>query len=98
MDAQAYLLERLGEISAALEIYVRELEASTQALIDAVLGGKIPPAKLAAVVKPKCSHSRLLGRERALHNHADLPPEVSSYRSQCTSSYIQRDAFQLLST
>lgn len=38
-DAHAYLLERLGDIAAAIKLYVRDIERCNAALIHAVLQG-----------------------------------------------------------
>ena len=40
-DAQAYLLERLGDVAAAIQLYVRDIEACNQALVAAVLQGQV---------------------------------------------------------
>ena len=48
-DAEAYLLERLGDVTAALCIYVGRLEAATSGLVDAVLSGQLPPSELTGI-------------------------------------------------
>ena len=48
-DAEAYLLERLGDVTAALRIYVGRLEAATSGLVDAVLSGRLPPSELIGI-------------------------------------------------
>ena len=40
-DAQAYLLERLGDIAAAIKLYVQDIERCNAALIQAVLLGDV---------------------------------------------------------
>ncbi|KAL3136710.1 hypothetical protein ABBQ38_005943 [Trebouxia sp. C0009 RCD-2024] len=40
-DAQAYLLERLGDIAAAIKLYVQDIERCDAALIQAVLQGQV---------------------------------------------------------
>ena len=40
-DAQAYLLERLGDIAAAIKLYVQDIERCNAALIQAVLQGDV---------------------------------------------------------
>ena len=42
-DAEAYLLERLGDVQAALELLCSEVEACTQQLVASVLQGGIMP-------------------------------------------------------
>eukprot|EP00884_Botryococcus_braunii_P022622 jgi/Botrbrau1/9043/Bobra.0376s0020.2 len=46
-DAEAYLLERLGDISAALAIHVSHVEAMAERLLSDVLEGTLPLAALA---------------------------------------------------
>ena len=40
-DAHAYLLERLGDIAAAIKLYVRDIERGNSALIQGVLQGDV---------------------------------------------------------
>lgn len=40
-DAHAYLLERLGDIAAAIKLYVQDIERCNAALIQAVLQGDV---------------------------------------------------------
>lgn len=40
-DAHAYLLERLGDIAAAIKLYVRDIERCNSALIQGVLQGDV---------------------------------------------------------
>ena len=40
-DAQAYLLERLGDIAAAIKLYVKDIQGCNAALIHAVLQGEL---------------------------------------------------------
>ena len=40
-DAQAYLLERLGDIAAALKLYLQDIERCNAALISGVLAGHV---------------------------------------------------------
>lgn len=40
-DAQAYLLERLGDIAAAIQLYVQDIQRCDAALIQAVLQGDL---------------------------------------------------------
>ena len=39
--AQAYLLERLGDIAAAIKLYVQDIERCNAALLQAVLQGHV---------------------------------------------------------
>lgn len=78
LEAQAYLLERLGDIPAALDIYVQQLEQAARALVDAVLSGRVPAAQLQAAGHPRASHSRLLGQRHPAPSDLDLPAEVKA--------------------
>lgn len=40
-DAQAYLLERLGDIAAAIKLYVQDIQRCNAALIQALLQGHV---------------------------------------------------------
>ena len=40
-DAQAYLLERLGDVAAAIKLYVKDIQRCNAALIHAVLQGDL---------------------------------------------------------
>ena len=40
-DAQAYLLERLGDIAAAIKLYVHDIEQCNAALIQSILQGDV---------------------------------------------------------
>lgn len=46
--AQAYLLERLGDIAAAIKLYVEDIQRCNAALIQAVLQGEVHLPNLAA--------------------------------------------------
>lgn len=47
-DAEAFLLERLGDISAALAIHVRQLDAAARHLVASILEGRLPLSSLRA--------------------------------------------------
>ena len=86
LEAQAYLLERLGDIPAALDIYVQQLEQAARALVDAVLSDRVPAAQLQAAGHPRASHSRLLGQQQAAPSNLDLPPEVKASSAEAAVS------------
>ena len=77
LDAQAFLLERLGDVAAALKIYAQRLQRTTSTLVDAVLRGVIAPEQLLAHGPGKAAylgaHCAGLGLRRA---QGTLAPEV----------------------
>ena len=90
LEAQAYLLERLGDIPAALDIYVQQLEQAARALVDAVLSGRVPAAQLQAAGHPRASHSRLLGQRHPAPSNLDLPAEVNAPSAEAAVSRQRR--------
>ena len=76
MNAQAYLLERLGDVEAALDIYTKQLETSTGSLVHALLSGTTSINSVALAVRAKGFGSRLLGQNIALQSSNQFPPEV----------------------
>lgn len=48
-DAEAFLLERLGDVQAALDLVCASVKQSSQELVEAVLQGRLLPDALPAV-------------------------------------------------
>lgn len=73
-DAHAYLLERLGDIAAAIKLYVHDIERCNSALIQGVLQGDVllPSVTSASGRYAVSTHLRLY-RKCAQSQHAAYP-------------------------
>lgn len=71
-DAHAYLLERLGDIAAAIKLYVRDIERCNSALIQGVLQGDVPLPNVTSASGRYAVHTHLL-LYRIVHRHSMLP-------------------------
>ena len=60
-DAEAYLLERLGDVRAALQLLCRTVQLATQQLVNAILEGLVTPDALASPHTPLHRASTLVG-------------------------------------
>ena len=58
-DAHAYLLERLGDIAAAIKLYVRDIERCNSALIQGVLQGDVLLPNVTSASGRYAVHTRL---------------------------------------
>ena len=71
-DAHAYLLERLGDIAAAIKLYVRDIERCNSALIQGVLQGEVLLPNVTSASGRYAVHTHLL-LYRIEHCHSMLP-------------------------
>ncbi len=71
-DAHAYLLERLGDIAAAIKLYVRDIERCNSALIQGVLQGEVLLPNVTSASGRYAVHTHLL-LHRIVHCHSMLP-------------------------
>ena len=66
LSCQAYLLERLGDVQAALGIFCGAAERANAALVVRVLDGSIPANSLPAPAQGRT------GRAGFSHNHSSI--------------------------
>lgn len=71
-DAHAYLLERLGDIAAAIKLYVHDIERCNSALIQGVLQGDVLLPNVTSASGRYAVHGHLL-LYMILHCHSMLP-------------------------
>lgn len=90
------LLERLGDIPAALDIYITQQEAATKQLLEAVDSGVVSPACIDDFEQSRSSQSRLLG-PRISSKNIVLPKEVvsASARLKAATSLCRRHSLDL---
>lgn len=71
-DAHAYLLERLGDIAAAIKLYVHDIERCNSALIQGVLQGDVLLPNVTSPSGRYAIDTHLL-LNRTVHRHSMLP-------------------------
>ena len=90
--AEAFLYERLGNINAALQIFVDQALSAVQTLIELVQAAHLPDERFLDLLDDRMPHSQLLPRSQsrefadqnlslAVRSHCFLPYLISSFRS-----------------